>query len=967
MRTFATSLLILVVGLVGLSAQQRDPNLPRAVPGRLIVKIAATVNDPIVVATGLLAPVGQRFGITRVATWLQPGLLLNRNNSTPLPKSTSLNAPRSSSLARILVVEFDRDLDPGLVARKIAQMPGVEYAEPQWERYPLHIPNDELIPQQWYLDRINAFGGWDIERGDTSIVVGIVDTGIDPTHPDLLGTLWQNQGEMGFDDRGIDRRSNGIDDDGNGIIDDWQGYDFGGDDGITPDNDPSPHYYHGTHVAGVVGASGNNSIGIAGVAFGVRLMSVKVSDEDANEPVIINGYDGLLYAARMGCRVINCSWGGRGYSAAEQEVLDSVRRLGALVIASAGNNGDATEIFPGSYIGVLSVAALNSDDSRSDFSNYGLRVGIAAPGRGVISTVPARNGSPAYRIENGTSVSAPIVSGVAALVALQRPEYRPDQIAARLRATAEAFPTDLESDAPYLGSGRIDARRALADDTILKWAEINQWSVASEAGNSVIEPGDVATIACTLHNYFRPLDNCSLLFASPPGSRFGYDNLSVTIGPLDRDQSIVVDPSRLRIRIHDSIPPDYVYNLNVTIFDGTTKVGSGRIEFVTNPNFATTGYNRMRATFTGDGRVGYNDYPANNQGEGIRIDSSGSLMSEGGLIIGRDVDRVADVIRGETSLRQNRGLHTIHPYRTVSEAGEKRLAGLGMATDSVGNAAGLVGVDVTLQTMQSREADADQATFLYYRLHNTTNDTLRNVCLALYLDWDIGPGGTHDQITFDPNNRMGIARNTAGQAQPMAGIALLNDLPMSFNALDFTVAPLRGGFTRQEKWESVSRGILRTTSNIGDCSMTIGAGGLALLPGADTTVVFVITAGASTDELERSIGAARAIYERDGGHPGGPIMLPQRLAIGDPFPNPMRETTSIPFAVAEEGTIQIDLYSTIGERIATLVDGWYPKGEFSIELSREVLSEAPLRGVCFVRFVSHGDVVSQKIMVLPRE
>src|SRR5205823_2609379 len=149
--------------------------------------------------------------------------------------------------------------------------------EPVYVRHLAYTPNDPSLSLQPYLEQIKAIEAWDDVRADSAIIIAILDTGVDLDHPDLKDAIWLNPSETGLDDQGHDRRTNGIDDDGNGIVDDWRGYDFGGSDGHTPDNLPQAAYFHGTHVAGLAAATGDNNIGIVGVGFGAKLMAVKIS------------------------------------------------------------------------------------------------------------------------------------------------------------------------------------------------------------------------------------------------------------------------------------------------------------------------------------------------------------------------------------------------------------------------------------------------------------------------------------------------------------------------------------------------------------------------------------------------------------------------------------------------------------------------------------------------------------------
>src|SRR5262249_28581701 len=211
---------------------------------------------------------------------------------------------------------------------------------------------------------------WDVVQGSPDVVVGVIDTGIDYTHPDLVANMWTNPGEI---------PGNGIDDDGNGFVDDVYGYDFANDD-----PDPSDDYGHGTHVAGTIGAVGNNSVGIAGVSWRVRLMAIKFIG--ANGSGSSSGaVRAVNYAVQMGARLTSNSWGGRGNSIALREAIAAAQAAGQLFVAAAGNsssNNDTNPFYPASYDldNVIAVGAIESDGDRATFSNFGQTVDVYAPG-----------------------------------------------------------------------------------------------------------------------------------------------------------------------------------------------------------------------------------------------------------------------------------------------------------------------------------------------------------------------------------------------------------------------------------------------------------------------------------------------------------------------------------------------------------------------------------------------------------
>ncbi|MCE5266404.1 MAG: S8 family serine peptidase [Planctomycetaceae bacterium] len=269
-------------------------------------------------------------------------------------------------------------------------------------------PNDTQLSSLWALTSIDAQNAWGISKGSSSVVVAVIDTGIDYTHPDLAANIWTNTTETA---------GNGRDDDGNGFVDDLHGYNF-----VSENGNPMDDNGHGTHVSGTIGAVGNNGVGVSGVDWSVSLMSLKFMSSSGNG-YLSDAIEAMNYATMMrtrcgvNVRVANCSWGGGNFSAAMQSAIQAANDAGILVVVAAGNsasNNDAIVQYPANYDApnVISVAALAKNSQLASFSNYGATtVDIAAPGVSIYSTIP--NNSYAYY--SGTSMAAPQVSGVAAL------------------------------------------------------------------------------------------------------------------------------------------------------------------------------------------------------------------------------------------------------------------------------------------------------------------------------------------------------------------------------------------------------------------------------------------------------------------------------------------------------------------------------------------------------------------------
>ncbi|MCX7908265.1 MAG: S8 family serine peptidase [Ignavibacteria bacterium] len=362
-------------------------------------------------------------------------------------------------IERIFEVYFANEIDPYEVCKELMNSPDVEYATPIYIRQIFDFtPNDPSIGSQWYINNIQLPKAWDYTKGDKSIVIAIIDSGVDWQHPDLNANIWTNPKEI---------PDNNIDDDGNGKVDDIRGWDFVGNvtsqdlmsGNYREDNNPTNiQGYHGTHVAGLASAVTNNNVGIASPGFSCSILPIKCSPDQGGMG-IFRGYEAIVYASKLGAKVINCSWGGPGFSPAEQDIINFALEKGSLVVVAAGNDGafiDYGGQYPAGYDNVLCVGASNSSNQVASFSNWGVKVTVYAPGQSIYSTMPNNS----YSSQNGTSMASPIVSGVAGLVASLHKEWTPKQILHQIRSTSDNVLTSDPNRRPYY-YGKINAYKAV--------------------------------------------------------------------------------------------------------------------------------------------------------------------------------------------------------------------------------------------------------------------------------------------------------------------------------------------------------------------------------------------------------------------------------------------------------------------------------------------------------------------------
>lgn len=345
------------------------------------------------------------------------------------------------------------------VLKVLKENPEIQYAEPNFIYHaydfntipPSGHPNDIDFSKQWdmnnsgQLDKTGQAGipGADIHvtpvwakgiTGSKKIVVAVIDTGVDYTHPDLVDNIYTNKGESGAFE------NNGIDDDGNGIIDDLHGAAFVNP--ISGNNQSKDDHSHGTHCAGTIGAKGNNGLGLSGVNWNVSILPIKFLARDGSGS-LEGAVNAIKYATKMKVNLMSNSWGGGGYSQALFDAIKEAEKAGILFVAAAGNDGinnDLNPHYPAGYNlpNILTVGATDNRDQLAKFSNYGLKtVHVAAPGDQILSTV--LNGG--YNTYRGTSMACPHVAGMAALLLSYEPKLTYAQVMKRLIQTSTPVPS----------------------------------------------------------------------------------------------------------------------------------------------------------------------------------------------------------------------------------------------------------------------------------------------------------------------------------------------------------------------------------------------------------------------------------------------------------------------------------------------------------------------------------------------
>ncbi len=381
-----------------------------------------------------------------------------------LPGMQVVKVPQSKSVSEV-ISEYEKD-------------PSVLYAEPNYythnapvisqkaESDPVRLdassPSDPDFGLQWGLHNtgqsvggyagtsdadIDAPEAWDYSTGSNTVIVAVIDSGVDYNHPDLAANIWSNTDEIS---------ANGIDDDHNGFIDDIRGWNFYSGNNDPMDQNTFFDTYHGTHCAGIIGAMGNNGAGISGVNWNVKIMPIRFSDADGSG-TYSDAIQAITYANANGAHVISNSWGGSSYSQALKDAIDASPAVVVCAAGNEGNNTDQTPQYPSGYSSsnIISVAATDTNDNLASFSNYGpASVDLGAPGVYIWSTKK----SSGYQYLEGTSMAAPFVSGVAALIKARNSSYTSAQIKSAILDHVDKKPS---LSGKVVTGGRLNAYSAV--------------------------------------------------------------------------------------------------------------------------------------------------------------------------------------------------------------------------------------------------------------------------------------------------------------------------------------------------------------------------------------------------------------------------------------------------------------------------------------------------------------------------
>ena len=745
------------------------------------------------------------------------------------PRVKEINGLPTVDISLMYQVNCSENNDIEQIAKLLNQLEILEYATVDHIVYPLitYTPNDPNITNQWHLPLIKAFEAWAIEKGDTNVVIGITDTGIELTHPDLVGNIKYNYADP----------INGTDDDGDGYIDNFRGWDTG-------DNDNNPTFAtsnHGIPVAGLAGATTDNNNQIAGTGFKSKILPIKIMN---NAGQLSGAYAGIVYAADHGCNVINASWGSaNSFNQAHQDIINyATINKDALVVCSAGNSNAPDLFYPASYQWALSVGGTNASDvkwtSNSTFgSNYNYSVDITAPGVNVFSII--NNGATASG-RNGTSISAPIVAGAAAILKSFDPNLSALQIAEQLKSSSDNTDNIVgnENFKGLMGHGRLNMEKMLTNFT-KPGLQFYNFNVA-DLNDEFFTSGDTLNIWGNIANFLNITSTNAIVKITSNSAFVQILNNDINIGGLGTNLVRNLQTTPFKATILDNLPFNHKVGFLFEMIDGDY-IASKYFEIFINPDYTTYNNNTISKTITATGKIGFNDGGNNTQGIGVKYKNGNNLIFQSGLIIGSSDSKISFALDGNFTAEKS--IEISNPGK------ETQLDAIAFYNDNNNNIG--LGVSVTEKNLSWNKNEVENSVIKEYTIKNTSNADLQNVYVSIFTDWDIEDYNTNF-ANFDSTHLLAYSYRTNGIH---AGIKLLKDTNFTHYAFQSNgqngSINLYDGFNKAEQFAAISAGNARNSVNVAtDVAQSMGAGPYNIPANQSIKVAFAMIIADNLNEIQ---------------------------------------------------------------------------------------------------------------------
>ncbi len=760
----------------------------------------------------------------------------------------------------------------------------VEYAEIKYNDSLLYTPNDPNQANQYYLNNMKVYDAWDIEKGDTSIIIGITDTGIDINHNDLFGNIYKNLNDP------ID----GIDNDNDGYVDNFWGWDLASNDNNPQwDENPLAANAHGVYVSGCASAVADNGIGISGVGFKTKLMPIKVSASSGAS--ITHGYEGIVYAADHACNIINCSWGGTTYSNYGQDIVNyATYNRNALVVAAAGNNGLDLDFYPASYDNVFSVAGSNVNDNKWDNSNYGAYIDVIAPGEDVYMTAP-NNG---YINGWGTSFASPLAAGCAAIVKAHYDTLSAIQIGEVIRMSTDNIDT-VSGNEPYaglMGKGRINLYEALTQEFTpsVRYKNINF---------NLCPTLDTLFITGNFVNYLKPTTNLNVLLTTE-SEYVNIIDATFNAGNINEQDTVNNINDAFIVRVLPTIPVDETIYFKINFSDNNYS-DFQIIKVKLNKSYLNIDTNNIKTTITNAGKFAFE---SSSEGIGFKYIDSDNLTQDFGIVTGVSDTAIQDCVRGnslfegEDKAKYNT-INKLADQEVISKYRNKNLS--------------KYNIEIEQKTYAWKKPDYNDFIIVNYYIVNKADSALTNFYFGLFSDWDIDNYNLNS-ANFNDENKLSYTFSTKPNGL-YSGFQLLSDnecnnysfdnIPGGEGGIDIT-----NGFSDQEKYQALTSS--KEIAGIGQgndvCSM-LSCGPYSINPNDTLIVSYAIHTSKSLQEIINSSEQAKQLYDSLF---GSTIFVDELYNSNklNVYPNPVNSKLYINYS-DKNSKFSLNIYSVTGAKV----------------------------------------------------
>jgi subtilisin family serine protease len=727
-----------------------------------------------------------------------------QNRSVPVDLYNS-----EEKLLRTFKVYFDKSISPEEYCKRLLLTnPAVEIAEPCYvPQFMAYVPNDPLISNQHTnLELIKAYEAWAIEKGNQNVIIGISDSGTNQDHEDLNKNLAVNQDEIPND---------GIDNDGNGYIDDYQGYNFSWKSASEfPGDTYNNSNNHGQQVAGILGASTDNSLGIAGIGFNCSIFPMKIIEGNS----LKYAYESILYAAILGVKVLNCSWGVvKPYSDIDQSIINYALSMDVSIVAAAGNTSNKVTkydiFYPASYYGVLGVGEVNSNDRLTSSSSISLGCRILAPGEGNMTTT-----NQGYsECDGGTSFASPVIAGAVGLFRSKYPELSALQAIEFVRQSVDIHPNFSNNDKALI-PGRINLLKMLTIDPMSIPAVVPElYTYYDQNGEETdrFKSGDKAFLRILATNVLGNANNLNftLSVAFDPTSSVAIENSEISLATISNNETVLLEG--FSIKINNNFTGNVILRVDITDENGYTDFF--KFAFIPTREISTFYTDNIKFSMSDFGEFGFSTNTSNIGGYGFNYKNFGNQVYRNSSVM---VSAQPDKLIYNSSVNQVYGFSPVKSFISPQRH-------LGIYNDSK-SSSNKIGVEITQSI--NIFSPKSKAARLEFKIKNTGDESIEGLALGLYLDWDIGtePSLNRTRLFEDaiPNEYKG--KNAAAQIAyiqteyPYFGSASYSSNPndeAQAAGLDFNYI---GNFNRANRFLALNSGTSIQTDLEDDIGSLVG-------------------------------------------------------------------------------------------------------------------------------------------------